>query len=63
MKLDIENLTDISFRIIDMFGNELINERLIDGRINRGNLKSGMYILQVFNTNGILGVSNIIVQD
>jgi hypothetical protein len=63
MKLDTENLTDISIRIIDMLGNELINEKLIDGRINRGNLNSGMYVLQVFNTNGILGVSNIIVQD
>ena len=63
MKLDTENLTDVSIRIIDMLGNELINEKLIDGRINRGNLKTGMYILQVFNTNGILGVSNIIVQD
>jgi uncharacterized delta-60 repeat protein len=63
MKLDTENITDISIRIIDMLGNELVNEKLIDGRINRGNLKTGMYILQVFNTNGILGVSNIIVQD
>jgi hypothetical protein len=63
MKLDTENLTDISIRIIDMLGNELINEKLIDGRISRGNLNSGMYVLQVFNTNGILGVSNIIVQD
>ena len=63
MKLDTENLTDVSIRIIDMLGNELINEKLIDGRINRGNLKTGMYILHVFNTNDILGVSNIIVQD
>jgi uncharacterized delta-60 repeat protein len=63
MKLDIDNLTDISIRIIDMLGNEIRNEKLNNGRISRGDLKSGMYILQVFNTNGILGVSNIIVQD
>ncbi|MFM7667673.1 MAG: T9SS type A sorting domain-containing protein, partial [Bacteroidota bacterium] len=63
MKLDYENVSDISIRIIDMLGIEVRSEKLVDGKISRGNLKSGMYILQVFDSNGILGVSNIIIQD
>jgi hypothetical protein len=63
LKLNYDNLTDISIRIIDLLGNEVRSEKLMEGKITKGNLKSGMYILQVFNTNGILGVSNIIIQD
>ena len=63
MKFDYENSLDISIRIYDLLGNEVRSEKLIDGKITKGNLKSGMYVLQVFNTNGILGISNIIIQD
>ena len=63
MKLDYDNFSDISIRIIDMFGREIRSEKIVDGKIERGNLKSGMYILQVFNINSILGISTIIIQD
>jgi uncharacterized delta-60 repeat protein len=63
MKIDHENTSDISIILIDLLGNQIRSEKLMDGKIKRGNLKSGMYILKVFNTNGILGISNIIIQD
>jgi hypothetical protein len=63
MKLDTENLTDVSIRIIDALGKEVRNEKIIEGMIFRNNLNSGIYLMQVFNENNIIGVTRIIVQE
>jgi len=58
-----ENTSELTIRIIDMLGKEVKNQKLVDGKITRENLKSGIYILQVYNKRGILGVSPIVLKD
>jgi hypothetical protein len=63
----ITNYSDLSLgirvRIIDALGKEVRNEKIIEGMIFRNNLNSGIYIMQVFNENNIIGVIRIIVQE
>jgi uncharacterized delta-60 repeat protein len=58
-----DNSASISVRLIDVFGKEVRNEKLVDGRFFRNNLNSGIYLLQVFNENNVIGVTRIIVQE
>jgi uncharacterized delta-60 repeat protein len=57
------NSASISVRLIDIFGKEVRNEKLVDGKFYRNNLNSGIYILQVFNENNVIGVTRITVQE
>ena len=63
----ITNYSDLSsgirVRIIDALGKEVRNEKIMDGMIFRNNLNSGIYLMQVFNENNIIGVTRIIVQE
>jgi hypothetical protein len=63
----ITNYSDLSsgirVRIIDALGKEVRDEKVIDGMIFRNNLNSGIYLMQVFNENNIIGVTRIIVQE
>ncbi len=63
----ITNYSDLSseirVRIIDALGKEVRDEKIMDGMIFRNNLNSGIYLMQVFNENNIIGVTRIIVQE
>lgn len=58
---DYQGLSNCSIEITDMKG-QTIRTDVFNGKINRGELKPGIYLVRVFDENNTKGISRIVVE-